>query len=322
MILPTIQQLRAFVLVADHGGYEEAAASGQLGSRANLWQLVRRLEANLSENVGGSSVALFRPGGHEPTALGALLLDSARTIDEASRTLVTMLKDEAGRTGPLRISCYPAHVPLVTKAANDCWPDSAEEHYTLVRVEESRRQDSGSTLLSDLRSGLLDIVIASDQTLPSNDPELTTVGLYDGRLVAVVGRGHPLFGEPVVECQDLFNHRLLRSPPGHLTWDLIQACGRSESASQRDFTTDSVETLVEMALLDAGVAVIASDSSVLRLTADTLGARWPTIHHEGAPLTVRSCIATRTSLQENSAANVLIDSLHQVAQNHLPGQPG
>lgn len=317
MGLPTIQQIRAFVLVADEGGYEEAEAAGDLGSRANLWQLVQRLEDNLSATIDGSPVSLFQPGGHELTAVGARVLDSARTIDNAVRKLIAVLGDETGHTGPLRISCYPAHAPLVTKAANECWAQNAEENYTLVNVEEFRRQDSGSTLLSDLRSGVLDIVIASDQTLPKDDRDLTTTCLYEARLLAIVDSNHPLFGRRVVDCQDLFGDRLLRSPPGHLTWDLLEACGRTHAGSRRDFKSDSVETLVEMALLGAGVAVVASDSSVLRLTDESLARQWPTIQHEGAPLTVRCCVSVRTSMENDPSATALINSLRHSAQDYL-----
>jgi DNA-binding transcriptional LysR family regulator len=197
----TIEQVRAFVAVAETHSY--GAAQGRLGLRAP--EAVRHLVARLETALGLSQLErLFRAdykGSLTLTPRGQLLLSRAEKF--------LLAADELGVYEPyVRIGAYPS---IALRLAEHL-PAHLPEH-AFDNLSDASRSDGGTTLLRRLEAGHLDLVVApSGWTSTAN---LVERRLYWWRLRAVfAGSDQP--GTPrTMTLFDLRNRPVLLSPIGH-----------------------------------------------------------------------------------------------------------
>ena len=278
---PSLQQLRALRDVALAGGYSAALAAESPHSRANVWQLVRRLEEYVTgPDALHGRIRLVGPGGRELTQEGAALLNAADKLLDVVDDVRGVVHDLRLSGARVAVSCYPAHAHLVAQASR--WlaaqPDPIEVQFR--EVADELRRESGAELLRTLRRGDTDIVISSDPAVAA-DRGLSSDFLYRWALVLVVHPAHRLHGREIVDVTELLDERLLASPPDHASRQRLREVGAERSVA---FDCESADALFDLALQEWGVAVMANDSFPVRAAPADLRRGWPTLAYGGSPI--------------------------------------
>lgn len=267
---PTVQQLRALQIVAEAGGFANAAAVALegdgpgLGSRSNIWQLIRRLEESVNGDAPPSRrVLLVEPGGRTVTDAGHRLLEAAQPLLLASDHLRGTLRDLGADPYVIRVSCFPSHMPLVAAVIDELKQVYTDRHVAVIGVDDVLRESRGEELMRRLASGALDAVIAPRRQTEGLHPRVIAEDLYAWRLRAVVPADHDFYGRGSVQLADVKGCALLASPRGHESRDLFEiACGESIDCR---FETASVDALFALAVEARwGVALIPDDALPLR----------------------------------------------------------
>jgi DNA-binding transcriptional LysR family regulator len=196
----TIEQVRAFVAVAETHSYSEAQDRLNLRGPEAVRHLVARLETALGL---GQAERLFRAdykGNLRLTHRGQLLLSRAEKF--------LLAAEELGVYEPyVRIGAYPS---IALRLAEHL-PAHLPEH-AFDNLSDATRSDGGATLLRRLEAGHLDLVIA-----PSG---WKSAGLAERRLyqwlLRAVFTGSDQRGAPrTMSLSDLRNRPVLLSPIGH-----------------------------------------------------------------------------------------------------------
>lgn len=175
---PTLDQLRAFVAVADALHFGRAAQALRIAQPA-LSQRIRALERDLGTELlvrTSRSVAL--------TPAGRVLRDRAGALlDQVSRDVAETLRVARGEQGTLDVGFVISALPLGPIERVQRF----RERYPLVRVELT--EGYTSRLLARIVRGELDIAIVRD---PDPEPRVRLTPFRSERFVAAVPDDHPL----------------------------------------------------------------------------------------------------------------------------------
>jgi LysR family transcriptional regulator, regulator of abg operon len=178
----TLQQLRAFLAIVEHGSFRRAAEA--LGSsQAGLTGSVQALE-------GGLGAALFQRSaqGARLTAEGERLLPRARLIDsEARRALEEAQQGMARREQLLRVGLGPTPTAALLRLVV---PDF---HARFPAVRLSLVEGFFDQLLEPLQQGQIELAITA---VPEKGvgPGFKSSVLFESELVVVGRAGHPCSG--------------------------------------------------------------------------------------------------------------------------------
>lgn len=198
----TLQQLAAFVAVADTGSIAAAAQRLQLSPsavRASLGDLERALNAHLAVR--------HRAKGVELTSAGKVVLAKARVVLTEAMDLEADIRGEPGQvTGVLTIGCYATLGPTVLPPLVEVF----RRRHPGARIE--LREDILDRLRTAVDARDLDLTIAYDIDLPRHWDRV--VWQRSAPRVHLAAE-HPLAGQQQVRLADLADQPmvLLDIPP-------------------------------------------------------------------------------------------------------------
>ncbi|KEF19501.1 hypothetical protein DF18_15575 [Streptomyces rimosus] len=238
-------QLRAFVAVAEHLHFREAAA--EIGmSQPALSGAVSALEEALGVQLLERTTrkVLLSPAGERVAA-------RARTVLEAVGDL--MEEAEAARapfTGVLRLGVIPTVapylLPTVLRLVHDRYPD----------LDLQVHEEQTGSLLDGLQQGRLDLLLLA---VPLGAPTITELPLFDEDFVLVAPQDHWLGGRGDIPREALKDMDLLLLDEGHClrdqALDICREAGREDGAP---VTTSAagLSTLVQLVAGGMGVTLL------------------------------------------------------------------
>jgi LysR family hydrogen peroxide-inducible transcriptional activator len=237
MILPSPQQLRYLVALADHGHFGRAASAcavTQSTLSAGLISLERQLAASILERNTPTKRPVFTPLGHELVARARTALAALEAVAETAGAARDPL------TGPLRLGVIPTIGPFLLPRLMPAL------RKTFPRLRLWLREDLTERLVAGLEAGRLDLLLLA---LP---------------------RGHRLAARDRVPIAALSGERMLLLEDGHcLRAHAEAACGLPRGfapSGEEGFAATSLHTLVQMVAGGLGVTLLprlAVDAGVL-----------------------------------------------------------
>jgi LysR family hydrogen peroxide-inducible transcriptional activator len=257
MILPSPQQLRYLVALADHGHFGRAASAcavTQSTLSAGLIALERQLDARILERAAATKRPVFTPLGLELVARARVALAALEAVAEMAAASRDPL------TGPLRLGVIPTIgpflLPRLMPALRAAFP----------RLRLWLREDLTERLVTGLEAGRLDLLLLA---LPAAGA-METMPIGEDPFLVALPRGHHLATRDRVPVAALAGERLLLLEDGHcLRAHAEAACGLPRGltpASEEGFAATSLHTLVQMVAGGLGVTLLpklALDAGVL-----------------------------------------------------------
>ncbi|WP_431272325.1 LysR substrate-binding domain-containing protein [Dankookia sp. P2] len=244
--LPSPQQLRYLLALADHGHFGRAAtacAVTQSTLSAGIIALERQLDAGLLER-GAAKRPVFTP-------LGLEVVERAR---QALAALEAVAETAAGSrdplSGPLRLGVIPTIgpflLPRLMPALRAAFP----------RLRLWLREDQTERLVAHLDAGRLDLLLLA---LPCTCGDAETLPIAADPFLAALPAGHRLTARERVPVGALAAERLLLLEDGHcLREHALDACGlpRGTLPAEEGFAATSLHTLVQMVASGLGVTLV------------------------------------------------------------------
>jgi LysR family hydrogen peroxide-inducible transcriptional activator len=241
---PTLAQIRAFVAVADELHFGAAA------QRLGLSQPALSSSLSAFESLLGVQLVERTTRRVLLTPEGEALLPEARSLVESVEHLVESAAGQRALTGALRLGVIPTVapylLPTLLRAVQRRLPDLDPE----VREEQTDR------LLADLASGRLDVALVA---LPSGDPALSEIPLYDEDFVLLVPPGHRLAGATGLPSTALRGQELLLLDEGHCLRDqALDLCRRARALGSVSSATraSSLSTVVQLVAAGLGSTLV------------------------------------------------------------------
>ncbi|MDN3060393.1 MULTISPECIES: LysR substrate-binding domain-containing protein [Streptomyces] len=242
---PSLPQLRAFVAVAEHLHFRDAAAAigmSQPALSGSVAALEETLGVQLLERT--TRKVLLSPAGER-------LAVRARTVLEAVGELLE--EAEAARapfTGVLRLGVIPTVapylLPTVLRLVHERYP----------RLDLQVHEEQTASLLDGLAHGRLDLLLLA---VPLGAPGVVELPLFDEDFVLVTPQDHWLGGRDDIPREALKELDLLLLDEGHClrdqALDICREAGRSEGAP---VTTSAagLSTLVQLVAGGLGVTLL------------------------------------------------------------------
>lgn len=296
-----LRQLRYFLAVVEHGSFTRAAAASGRTQQA-LSKGIQALEQQLGER-------LFERGTRETrlTPAGRLLLDHARTADDAVRRFEGRLEElQTGIEGEVRIGTGPSTAgTLVAPAVL-----ALRRHWPKIRVSV------GGGILPELLPALLardlDVVVTL-HTIGDTDPDprIHSEQLMHDEYRVLAGARHPLAGERGIGAR-----RLLEQP-----WIFGRRLGAVEQAFRQRFAeagldppahtmeTGSPEFLRAMVSEGGHLTLLPS-----RLAhAELVAGRWVRLHAPGFDWQRPVMVYTRSGEPQSAPLARLLQALRNAA---------
>ena len=208
--LMTATQLRAFLAVADHGGFAgAAAATGQ--SQPAIHRAVRDLE-----QISGQVLVERSGRGTVLTEAGRRLARGIRLAAGEVSAAIAELAGDRGDSTRLRVGAMPLSralvVPIAIARFTRAYPRAVVEV-----VEGSWRE-----LMEPLRDGRLDVAVGA---MRDTQPEgIDQHPLFRDRLHIIARAGHPLAGPRMPDAAQLAAYPWIVSQPGtplRTHWDML-----------------------------------------------------------------------------------------------------
>ena len=238
-----LQQLEAFVAVAERGSFRAAADHIHLSAPA----LSRRIDK--LETILGARLFNRTTRDVELTPLGRVFLERSRAaLDDLESAMLGISDIAASRSGRLTVACVPSaaisFLPSVVR--------SFSEHYPLIRI---RVMDEASGLvLSSVVSGESDFGISF---LGSQVPGVEFEPIHTDPFVLAVPRSHALAGRETLDWPELECERLIAvarsSGNRQLLDDALAKAGVNPSYR---FEVSHIATLLGMVEAGLGLAAV------------------------------------------------------------------
>jgi LysR family hydrogen peroxide-inducible transcriptional activator len=252
--LPTPQQLRYLVSLAEHGHFGRAAAAcsvTQSTLSGGVLALERQLGVRLLERSTRAR-AVFTP-------LGLEVLERARAALVALEAVAEVAEAaHAPMSGPLRLGVIPTIGPFLLPALMPV----LRERFPRLRLY--LREDMTASLVAQLAAGKLDLLLLA---LPAELGGAESLPVFDDAFVLALPPGHPLAARTQVPVAALAAERLLLLEDGHcLRTHALEACGLAGRRDGEGFAATSLHTVVQMVAGGLGVSLLprlAVDRGVL-----------------------------------------------------------
>ena len=211
--LPTPQQLRYLLALAEHGHFgraAEACAVTQSTLSAGLLALERQLDAKLLDRSAGKRV-VFTPLGHEVLVRARTALAALEAVAESAA------QARAPMSGPLRLGVIPTIgpflLPRLMPALRTAFP----------RLRLFLREDLTPRLMEGLIANRLDVLLLA---LPCDCGPAETMAVARDEFVLALPPGNPLAALDRVPVAALAGERMLLLEEGHCLRDqALAACG-------------------------------------------------------------------------------------------------
>lgn len=242
--LPSPQQLRYLVALAEHHHFGRAAAAcavTQSTLSSGILALERQLDAPLLERTG-SKRPVFTPLGRDLVQRARQVLDALATFAETVQAAREPL------TGSLRLGVIPTIGPYLLPRLMP----RLRQAYPRLRLW--LREDRAEALREGLETGRLDLLLLS---LPGDVGEAETLMLADDPFLIACPAGHALAAHDTIQPALLAGERLLLLEQGHCLRDqTLAACGLPAAPLAEEFPTASLHSLAQMAGSGLGLAVL------------------------------------------------------------------
>ncbi|GAA3159541.1 LysR substrate-binding domain-containing protein [Planomonospora alba] len=241
---PTLAQLRAFLAVADHLHFREAAASLRMSQPA-LSGAVAALEETLHTQLVERTTrkVLLTPAGER------VALHAARVLKAVDDLLDEVADSRGPFSGPAHLGVIPTVAPYVLPVLLPMFT----RHFPRLRptVQEAKTE----TILRELREGRLDMVLLA---LPTEAGGVVEEPLYDEDFLLAVPAGHPLAdGSGPLEREVLKDLDIVLLNQGHcLREQAIDVCREVGARATATTYATSLPTLVQLVAGGLGVTLI------------------------------------------------------------------
>ncbi len=246
LTLPSPQQLRYLLALADHGHFGRAATScavTQSTLSAGIIALERQLDAHLLER-GSAKRPVFTPLGLEVVGRARTALSALEAVAET----VAAARDPL--SGPLRFGVIPTIgpflLPRLMPALREAFP----------RLRLWLREDQTDRLVAQLEAGRLDLLLLA---LPCACGEVETLPIAADPFLAALPADHRLASRERVPVAALGAERLLLLEDGHCLRDhALDVCGLARGAmpAEDGIAATSLHTLVQMVAGGLGVTLL------------------------------------------------------------------
>ncbi|MBT2235084.1 LysR family transcriptional regulator [Nonomuraea sp. NEAU-A123] len=239
-----LRQLEYFVAVTEESGFTRAAARLHV-AQPGVSAQIRQLERELGQPLFDRSARQVRL-----TEVGKAVLPYARAA-LAAVAATRLVVDEI--TGLLR-----GHVVMGAVSAPsvlDLPGLLAEFHERHPAVEISLRETDPESLIEAVRAGRMDLgLMGIGSSVPAG---LDAQVVLDQALVAAVGLGHDLVGEPAITLSELADRALICLPHGTgLRAALDEACAAAGVTAHVAFEASEPYVLGQLAAKGLGLAVL------------------------------------------------------------------
>jgi DNA-binding transcriptional LysR family regulator len=293
-----LRQLQYLVAVAEEANFTRAAERIHVAQPAVSAQ-IQRLERELGQPLLDRTQRRVRL-----TAAGEAVLPHARAALAAVRD-IGVVADEVAQLvrGSVTIGTVTSHNVDMGKLL-------AAFHADHPDVEITLGTDASDSLIADVRSGKLDVAIASvgPEEVPDGlDIEVVT----DEAIEAAVSRSDPLASRSTVRLEELCDRPLIALPVGAgIRHQFDSACAKAGVAPRITFEASTPLALADLAERGLGVAIVPA--SVPRGRPDLHALTFT------PPLRGRLVLAWRSRGPVSPAARVLIDRARRLL--HVSGR--
>jgi LysR family hydrogen peroxide-inducible transcriptional activator len=239
---PTVAQLRAFLALAEHLHFRDAAAALRMSQPA-LSGAVAALEETLGTCLVERTTrkVLLTPAGEQVARRAEVVLaELDRLVDEVKAVQGTLV-------GPLRVGVIPTVAPYLLPIV---LPRLAKEFPDLkLSVHEEQTEH----LVTELLAGRLDVVLLA---LPVPAAGITEIALYDEDFVLVAPPGFEV-GDEEIPREALNDLDVLLLNKGHCLRDQTMDVCRDVGARAAAATyATSLATLVQLVSGGLGVTLV------------------------------------------------------------------
>jgi len=239
----TLRDLQYLVSVADHGHFGKAAAACHVSQPA-LSAQIKKIEDVLATQLyerSNRQVAIT-PSGKAVVDQARIVLEEAAKITELTRAVQRPL------AGPFRLGAIatvgPYLIPYLLAPLRKAYP----------KLDLFLREGLTEQLLSELKAGQLDAVIASDTF---SDATLRTIPLFFERFILAIPRAHKLAKKVEVSRRDLRSDEMILLEDGHCLRDqTLDICPANRRGRVRQFHATSLETLKHLVAAGIGYTLI------------------------------------------------------------------
>ena len=251
--LPTPQQLRYLVMLAEKGHFGRAASACAV-SQSTLSAGLLALERALDSQILDRAVAkhpVFTPLGLELVVKARAALSALSAIAEAADAA------RAPMSGPLRLGIIPTIGPFLLPRLMP----QPRERYKALRL--FLREDLTERLLDQLDAGLLDIVILAQ---PCACGRVEVLPLAQDDFLVAFPLGHRFTGRASIGGMEFAAEQLLLLEDGHCLREHVLAVCGTDLKREQQFAATSLHTLVQMVAGGLGVTLVpklAADAGLL-----------------------------------------------------------
>jgi LysR family hydrogen peroxide-inducible transcriptional activator len=240
---PTIAQLRSLVAVADHRHFGQAAAALHV-SQPTLSSAVAALERTLGVRLverTTRSVLL--------TAVGDQIVTRARSVLGVVEDIAEVaMRAREPLVGEIRLGVIPTVAPYLLPRL------LPELRAARPELRPQLREARTATLLAELRSGLVDAALLA---LPTDEPALVEIPLYDEDFVLVVPDHHPLAGGAGLPTAAIWGQDLLLLEDGHcFRAQALDVCQEAGARERSELRGASLSTVVQMVAGGLGLTLL------------------------------------------------------------------
>ncbi|MDP9319698.1 MAG: LysR family transcriptional regulator [Chloroflexota bacterium] len=246
-----LAQLQGLVEIARAGSIGRAAEQLFITQPA-LTARLKALEAELECQV----VVRGRGGSRLTDAGRALLPYAERAIAAADEGAQRARELAGGRTDAIAIGAAPAVsayvLPVVLRHLRATYPDAR------LSVRSGHSEE------------LLELVLRGDVQVgvmrPLRHPEITTMPVYEDRLILVAHRGHRFTRLPHIRMRDLADEQLVMFDRASSYHDLTRVMFRTAGVQPRSFLeVDNIDAAKRMVQEELGVALLPQSAVAVEL---------------------------------------------------------
>lgn len=238
-----LHQIRYFLAVCDHGSFTRAAQFSYV-SQPSLTHAIKKLEMEL----GGELFTRDRSG-CLLTPLGRMVEPNFRKIlQETATTKADAIRFTRLNTIPLRIGM------MTTVGAQRLNPCLARYQQDYPNIEFELIIDNDLSLLEQLESGMLDLVISPTDLTPGTGCQ--TKLLYTERYVVAFTKTHRFEQYEIVDLKEIQTEPYLDRLNCELRESLRSICQNQEINLYAAYRSNSEEWIVNLVRSGMGVALL------------------------------------------------------------------